>query len=389
MFTLSIWVVVIVAVSVVEAVTLLSGGAAIGLPWGVGRLVAMLPVLTIIMTLLAWSIGGYWRWFAVAAKFGGFGAFVVFGAILANNALVTHRAEIAASATNAAADAAARAGAERDLSAARARRDAISEAGKRADLEAQLADMLALAAKEGSKERGGCARRCQAAEERATALRERITAATAREDAERQMQAAQARLDAIRPATPVTAGLDFAGYTVRPVDMDRVTLVLILIGLCIVGSLPLAFGRVLDGLTIAYAMRRRAAGKPVHQPLCEIIDVEPEPVAAPVAPPKALPAPDPIRMFAETCLAVVPAGQKGLTISELRDACLAWCREQGLDAPVPANGKFSKPLALAMGLQEITVLPGRGKHTNLTLSDGHAHLRPVTKPRAGTKRNAA
>lgn len=380
MFTLIFWVVVITAAAIFEVFTLTMGAQTIGLPWQVARSVASLPLLTIIMALLAWSIGGYWRIVRDVAKWLGLATFLVFGAIVANDALVRHNADEAARATNAASDAEARAGAARDLAAARQRRDSITETAKRADLEAQLADMLATAAKESGKERGGCGRRCQAAEAAASALRQRITDATAREDAEGQMRAAQTRLDVIRPAVAVVAAdIAFPGFTVTREQLDGAILLAILVALTIVGSLPLAFGRVLDGLTVAHAHRRRARGLPVSAPLCEIIDVEPEPIPEPVAPPVALPAPDPIRLFAEAALAVCPEGQKGLAIGELRDACLAWCRAEGHEAPVATNGRFSSPLAAAMGLDSITVLPGRGRKTNLTLRDSHAHLMPVTK----------
>ena len=388
MFTLIFWVVVITAAAIFEVFTLTMGAQTIGLPWQVARSVASLPLLTLIMALLAWSIGGHWRIVRDVAKWLGLAAFLVFGMIVANDALVRHNADEAARATNAASDAEARAGAARDLAAARQRRDNIAETAKRADLEAELAGMLATATKE-AKDRGGCLKRCLAAEAAASTLRQRITDATAREDAEGQMRAAQARLDAIPPAVAVVAAdIAFPGFTVTREQLNGVILLAILVGLAIVGSLPLAFGRVLDGLTVAHAQRRRARGLPVSAPLCEIIDVEPEPIAEPVAPPVALPAPDPIRLFAEAALAVCPEGQKGLAIGELRDACLAWCKAEGHEAPVATNGRFSSPLAAAMGLESITVLPGRGRKTNLTLRDSHAHLMPVAKRAAkGTPRN--
>lgn len=84
------------------------------------------------------------------------------------------------------------------------------------------------ASKESSGDRGGCGRRCRAAEDEAKSYLSRIASAKAKEDAQGRLDAAQARMDAEKakaPAAPKQAGESAQEETLMAVLLLLVTIV--------------------------------------------------------------------------------------------------------------------------------------------------------------------
>jgi hypothetical protein len=372
---------VILTVVAIESFAIATGAATLGLALAISRGIVALPAATLIFQYLEFQYGrARWSRVTKVVKIAGGVAFVFFTIVVGARYLQTGTATQEALAKAQAATAVEMDALSSTLSRLRAELALAHETARSSDLEAQLADSQHQAAKEAGKERGGCGKVCRAAEQTATALRERITAARARETLEARVTEAETRLrshlDA--KAEPAVTGFQILTYDLGTSVRDLIILTILALSALAVMALPNAFSDVLHRL----AAHRRGQGH-LARSAGIAVDVAFEDIPAPVTPVLALPAADPIKAFLAEAAAQCPAGEWGLTVSELRDACRAYAAAKGYAEPCAATAKFGGPLAKAMGVAEIET--GTGRRTRLRLTDEWQNRLRIGKPKKRTE----
>lgn len=370
-----------------EGFAIHAGAAAMGLPLAVSRGIVALPLLAVAFQYLEFRYGAA-RWGAMTKliKVAGGTAFVLFSIIVSARYLQEDselRAGRAAAAVTSAAEAASLAG---SLSRMRDEHAAIKEAARSSDLEDQLRVARETVSRESAPERGGCVQwvkgaggarqpsKCANAEADVIAIGARITQARAREALEAKIAKAEEKLEAASGVVqPNGAGFQILTYELSPSIRDAILLAILAAAAVAIMAIPNAFSDILKRLE---ATLRARGAIPAPEAPTEVIWAEFEPVAAPASPPRALPSPDPLKAFVSACLEELPAGEGGLTVSQIRDAWRAWAAASDLPEPCAANAKIGPALKKALGVDNIEAgKAGRnGRRTRFRLSPDWNHL---------------